>query len=178
MNETILDEREEPEIDNRKVFFKVAFLWGSAFVLFILLDQLGEFLPLNLIETEETNINTIGLLILVLYIFLAIRLPAVLNEWRPMLKKEEIALFVAGLIGVLLLVSLLLRYVLFFGDQIGLVFFNALKSAVYIGIFGSLISYIRIHKLRKVKSKIPGLLFLGFFIVTCLMTMYYPNFFR
>ena len=99
--ENILDDINQPEIDNKKPITRLIQIFVGSIVLFILLELLSDYMPLNWVTT------------IVLIPFNAILLPKYLNQIQPNLGLLKVSVYTVLILGLLILVFYVIKFNLF-----------------------------------------------------------------
>ena len=161
MKEEILDEFENNEIENRNPISRIIQISIGTVFLFLLIERLRNFLPENLLNVEEVQIKTMGLIIMGIVILNSILIPTYLNKIQPKLNEVKVAIFSGLIIFATEIVFKLIQNFFLLKNGWDLEYLEIIKSAGMIGGIGILVANIRIHKIRNKRTLIPTILLIG-----------------
>jgi len=177
MKEEILDEIENNEANNKTSTIRIIQISIATILLFFLIEMLRDFLPEYLLDWEGIKIWTAGLVIFGIVILNSILIPNYLNKIKPELSVLKVVIYTGLIICLIEFVFKITQNILLgnFQYYYSEILINALKLGGMLGAIGILIANISIHKIRKKRTLIPILLFIGIWILMGIIIQKYNN---
>jgi len=154
----ILDDSIEDHQENGRQITRILVLSASTIVGLLLLELFRDWVPRYLVDWNDIQVMTMGLILIIVVIILSLLIPKYLNKMIP----EFSIIQIIGLTGVAVfvidVVFKLIQNMVILGYGFNLDYLGILRSGLTLGFISMLFANIRIHKLRNQKTLFPILL--------------------